>query len=65
MRQKRTYIKRDVLEEQARKQQEELDAVKRAEEDARGQQGGIAAFGHQRIEPGHGRGMILSLNGVD
>src|SRR6185295_5065643 len=35
VRQKRTYIKRDVLEEQARKQQEELDAVKRAEEDAR------------------------------
>ena len=35
VRQKRTYIKRDVLEEQARKQQEEIDAVKRAEEDAR------------------------------
>jgi translation initiation factor IF-2 len=35
VRQKRTYIKRDVLEEQARKQQEELDAVRRAEEDAR------------------------------
>src|SRR5690349_19659925 len=35
VRQKRTYIKRDVLEEQARKQQEELDAVKRAEEEAR------------------------------
>ena len=35
VRQKRTYIKRDVLEEQARKQQEEIDAVKRAEEEAR------------------------------
>ncbi|MEO8465082.1 MAG: translation initiation factor IF-2 [Gammaproteobacteria bacterium] len=35
VRQKRTYIKRDVLEEQARKQQEDIDAVKRAEEDAR------------------------------
>ena len=35
VRQKRTYIKRDVLEEQARKQQEELDAARRAEEDAR------------------------------
>jgi translation initiation factor IF-2 len=35
VRQKRTYIKRDVLEEQARKQQEELDSVRRAEEDAR------------------------------
>jgi translation initiation factor IF-2 len=35
VRQKRTYIKRDVLEEQARKQQEELDAVRRAEEEAR------------------------------
>ena len=35
VRQKKTYIKRDVLEEQARKQQEELDAVRRAEEDAR------------------------------
>jgi len=35
VRQKRTYIKRDVLEEQARKQQEELDAVRRAAEDAR------------------------------
>ena len=35
VRQKRTYIKRDVLEEQARKQQEELDAVRRAEEAAR------------------------------
>jgi translation initiation factor IF-2 len=32
VRQKRTYIKRDVLEEQARKQQEELDAQRRAEE---------------------------------
>jgi translation initiation factor IF-2 len=35
VRQKRTYIKRDVLEEQARKQQEEIDAVRRAEEEAR------------------------------
>jgi translation initiation factor IF-2 len=35
VRQKRTYIKRDVLEEQARKQQEELDAIRRAEDDAR------------------------------
>jgi translation initiation factor IF-2 len=35
VRQKRTYIKRDVLEEQARKQQEELDSVRRAEEEAR------------------------------
>ena len=35
VRQKRTYIKRDFLEEQARKQQEELDAQRRAEEDAR------------------------------
>jgi translation initiation factor IF-2 len=35
VRQKRTYIKRDVLEEQARKQQEELDAQRRAEEDQR------------------------------
>jgi translation initiation factor IF-2 len=35
VRQKKTYIKRDVLEEQARKQQEELDAVRRAEEEAR------------------------------
>jgi translation initiation factor IF-2 len=35
VRQKRTYIKRDVLEEQARKQQEELDANRRAEEDLR------------------------------
>ena len=35
VRQKRTYIKRDVLEEQARKQQEELDSQRRAEEDAK------------------------------
>ncbi|HEX7236038.1 MAG TPA: translation initiation factor IF-2 [Gammaproteobacteria bacterium] len=35
VRQKRTYIKRDVLEEQARKQQEELDAVRHAQEEAR------------------------------
>ncbi len=35
VRQKRTYIKRDVLEEQARKQQEELDTQRRVEEEAR------------------------------
>lgn len=35
VRRKRTYVKRDVLEEQARKQQEELDAQRRAEEEAR------------------------------
>ncbi len=35
VRQKRTYIKRDVLEEQARKQQEELDAARRADEESR------------------------------
>jgi translation initiation factor IF-2 len=35
VRQKRTYIKRDVLEEQARKQQEELDAARRAQDEAR------------------------------
>ena len=35
VRQKRTYIKRDVLEEQARKQQEELDAARRSEEQQR------------------------------
>ena len=33
VRQKRTYVKRDVLQEQARKQQEELDAVRRTEEE--------------------------------
>jgi translation initiation factor IF-2 len=33
VRQKRTYIKRDVLQEQARHQQEELDAVRRTEEE--------------------------------
>jgi translation initiation factor IF-2 len=33
VRRKRTYIKRDVLQEQARKQQEELDAQRQAEED--------------------------------
>jgi translation initiation factor IF-2 len=32
VRSKRTYIKRDVLEEQARKQQEELDAQRKAED---------------------------------
>jgi translation initiation factor IF-2 len=35
VRRQRTYIKRDVLEEQARKQQEELDAARRAVEEAR------------------------------
>ena len=35
VRRKRTYIKRDVLEEQARKQQEELDAQRSAEEQER------------------------------
>lgn len=35
VRRKRTYIKRDVLEEQARQQQEELDAQRRAEEQKR------------------------------
>src|SRR5881394_199517 len=35
VRQKRTYIKRDVLQEQARKQQEVLDAARRADEEAR------------------------------
>ena len=35
VRRKRTYVKRDVLEEQARKQQEELDALRREEEEAR------------------------------
>jgi translation initiation factor IF-2 len=35
VRSKRTYINRNVLEEQARKQQEELDARRRKEEEAR------------------------------
>ena len=35
VRRKRTYIKRDVLEEKARKKQEELDQKRRAEEDKR------------------------------
>ena len=35
VRKKRTYIKRDVLEEQARQQQEELDRAREAEEEAR------------------------------
>jgi translation initiation factor IF-2 len=34
VRSKRTYVKRDVLEEQARKQQEELDAQRQAETEA-------------------------------
>ena len=34
VRRKRTYVKRDVLEEEARQQQAELDAKKRAEEEA-------------------------------
>jgi translation initiation factor IF-2 len=35
VRRKRTYVKRDVLEEQARQQQEELDKARQAEEEAR------------------------------
>jgi translation initiation factor IF-2 len=35
VRKKRTYIKRDVLEEEARQQQEELDRQRQAEEDAK------------------------------
>jgi translation initiation factor IF-2 len=35
VRKKRTYIKRDVLEEQARQEQEELDRQRQAEEDAK------------------------------
>jgi translation initiation factor IF-2 len=35
VRRKRTYIKRDVLEEQARQQQEELDRQREAEDEAR------------------------------
>ena len=35
VRKKRTYIKRDVLEEQARQDQEELDRQRQAEEDAK------------------------------
>ena len=35
VRKKRTYIKRDVLEEQARQQQEELDRARQAEEEVR------------------------------
>jgi len=35
VRRKRTYVKRDVLEEQARQQQEELDQKRRAEEEAK------------------------------
>jgi translation initiation factor IF-2 len=35
VRKKRTYIKRDVLEEQARQQQEELDRQRQAEEETR------------------------------
>jgi translation initiation factor IF-2 len=37
VRKKRTYIKRDVLEEEARQQQEELDRQRQAEEDAKRQ----------------------------
>ncbi len=37
VRKKRTYIKRDVLEEQARQQQEELDRQREAEEEAKRQ----------------------------
>jgi len=35
VRRKKSYIKRDVLEEEARKQQDEIDAEKNAEEEAR------------------------------
>jgi translation initiation factor IF-2 len=35
VRQKRTYIKRDVLEEEARQQQDELDRAQQAEEEAK------------------------------
>jgi len=35
VRKKRTYVKRDVIEEQNRQQQEEVDAKRKAEEDAR------------------------------
>jgi translation initiation factor IF-2 len=35
VRRKKSYIKRDVLEEEARQQQDEIDAEKNAEEDAR------------------------------
>jgi translation initiation factor IF-2 len=38
VRRKRTYVKRDVLEEEARQQQEEIDAKRRAEEEAREKQ---------------------------
>ncbi len=38
VRRKRTYIKRDVLEEQARKKQEELDAERQVHEQARKQE---------------------------
>src|SRR5210317_2224212 len=34
VRRKRTYVKRDVLEEEARQQQAELDEARRAEEEA-------------------------------
>jgi translation initiation factor IF-2 len=50
VRQKRTYIKRDVLEEQARKQQEELDAVRRAEEEARSAVDQVAREERERRE---------------
>ena len=35
VRRKRTYVKRDVIEEQNRAQQEEIDAKRRAEEEGR------------------------------
>jgi translation initiation factor IF-2 len=38
VRRKRTYVKRDALEEEARQKQEEIDAKKRVEEDARQQE---------------------------
>ncbi len=40
VRQKKTYIKRDVLEEQARHQQDEIDAKRREAEDAVAPRGG-------------------------
>ncbi len=43
VRRKRTYIKRDVLEEQARKKQEELDAERRVHEQARQKQEEVEA----------------------
>src|SRR5581483_2275933 len=51
VRQKRTYIKRDVLEEQARQQQDELDQKRReAEEVVRRESERIEAENRRRIE---------------